>query len=62
MAISPLGNALEGEHAGKASAETEITTIVQTGKLKSRCGLWVFIGIFIVISVILLFFIVQTYM
>ncbi|PBL04626.1 hypothetical protein ARMGADRAFT_1071057 [Armillaria gallica] len=63
MAISPLGNALEGEHAGKASAKTEITTtVVQTGDLKSRHGSWVFIVMFIAISAILLSFIVQTYM
>lgn len=62
-AVSPLGNALEGEHsAGEASAETEITSVVRTGDLKSRHGSWVFIVMFIAISAILLSFVVQTYM
>ncbi|KAK0471994.1 hypothetical protein IW261DRAFT_1571241 [Armillaria novae-zelandiae] len=60
--MSPLDNALEGEHAGEASTKTEIASAMQTRDLKSSHGLRVFLVMFILISVILLYFVVQTYM
>ncbi|PBK62800.1 hypothetical protein ARMSODRAFT_561382 [Armillaria solidipes] len=59
--ISPLDNAPEVEHAGEASTKTEITTAVQTRDLSSSHGARVFIVMVFVISVILLYFVVQTY-
>ncbi|KAK0457982.1 uncharacterized protein EV420DRAFT_1643336 [Desarmillaria tabescens] len=60
-ASSP-SNALEEGHVGEASAETEVAPALQTRSLKSGRGSWVFIVMFIIISIILLSFVVQTYM
>ncbi len=54
--VSPLDNAPEVERAGEASTKTEIVTAVQARDLKMSHGPWVFIVMFIVISVILLYF------
>ncbi|KAK0444181.1 hypothetical protein EV421DRAFT_1945496 [Armillaria borealis] len=62
VTISPLENAPEGEHAGKASTTTGIATAAQTIDQKLKHGSQAFIIMFIVISAILLSFVVQTYM
>ncbi|KAK0193252.1 hypothetical protein F5146DRAFT_997868 [Armillaria mellea] len=56
---SPLDNAVEVQHAGKASTKTGIANAVQINDVKSSYGPWVFIVMLIVISVILLYFVVQ---
>ncbi|KAK0479214.1 hypothetical protein IW261DRAFT_167783 [Armillaria novae-zelandiae] len=57
--VSPLNNALEVDHAGEASIKTEIASAMQTKDLKSSHGLWIFIVMSIVISVILLYFSIE---
>ena len=58
---SPLDNALEVEHVGEASTKTEIAAAMQTRDVKSSFGPRVLIIMLIVISVILLYFIVQAW-
>ncbi|KAK0214187.1 hypothetical protein IW262DRAFT_1516361 [Armillaria fumosa] len=60
--VSLLENAPEGGHGSEASITTEIATAVQTIDQKSKHDSREFIIMFIVISVILLSFVVQTYM
>ncbi|KAK0214193.1 hypothetical protein IW262DRAFT_305245 [Armillaria fumosa] len=54
--VSPLDNAPEAEDAGEASIKTEIAPAMQTRGLESSHDPWIFIVMFIAISVILLHF------
>ncbi len=60
--LSPLDDASEGEQTSEASTETEIASAVQRRDLKSSYVSRVYIVMFIVISIILLSFIVQTHL
>ncbi len=59
---SPLDNASVGEQTSEALTEMEIASAVQRRDLKSGYVSWVYIVMFTVISIILLSFIVQTYL
>ncbi len=59
---SPLENGPEREHAGEALIKIEIIAPVKMRDQESNHGWQVFIIMFIIISVILLYFVIQTYM
>ncbi|KAK0471985.1 hypothetical protein IW261DRAFT_820683 [Armillaria novae-zelandiae] len=54
--VSPLDNASEVEHAGEASTKAKFTSAAQMRNLELSHGPWMFIVMFIVISVTLLHF------